>query len=396
MTSSPDAPESPAPAELPDPRPGPDGAAPARGRFRPEGWGPTFLLLVVAAVLGAALATLWRESGLMGGGMSVRLQQLETDLAALSAQPGGGMDTLRQSISQLRLRAEALEAAFVRQREEGQALTDLAARVQAAEASVALFSERLAAVEAAAGPGAAADSADALPPPTGDLQPFADALTRVRRDIDGLKADLLALKEADPEAAFAARFDGFEQRLAALEAIDIAGLTRRAVLALTLANLSAAAKGSAPFGEALAALAATAPDDPALAALRPIADGGAPTLAELQAQFPAVLAQALAAARGAASASWSEQAWASLSSIVVVRETGEVPGESAEAVLARAELRLAEGRLAEAVGELKALTGAPGDAAAAFVALAERRIALDAAMAELQARLLADAARTSP
>jgi len=75
---------------------------------------------------------------------------------------------------------------------------------------------------------------------------------------------------------------------------------------------------------------------------------------------------------------------ADLSLLLGGRRVGEVEGESAEARVARAELRLQEGRLAAAVDELKPLSGAAAEAAAPWLAKAEARLATLAAIDRIQ------------
>ena len=136
-----------------------------------------------------------------------------------------------------------------------------------------------------------------------------------------------------------------------------------------------------------------------LAALKPLAEAGAPSLAQLQAEFPAVataIAQAegsaAGAAAGAAKASFWDRVLGRLESLVTIRpvaEGGEVAGNSTLDRLARAEDQLARGNLPGAVAELSALTGAAHEAAAPWIARAQARFATDAAAKKLAAALLA-------
>ena len=68
------------------------------------------------------------------------------------------------------------------------------------------------------------------------------------------------------------------------------------------------------------------------------------------------------AAQSNVSGGWLDQAWARLRSLVTVRPIGgDVPGDSPEAHVARAEARLDEGDLASAVNEVQALYGAAAE-----------------------------------
>jgi hypothetical protein len=77
-----------------------------------------------------------------------------------------------------------------------------------------------------------------------------------------------------------------------------------------------------------------------------------------------------------------------VSDAVTVRPEGEVEGDGPLERLARAEARLAEFKLAAAVAELDGLSGAPRDAATAWLDQAKSRLAADKAIEEIQALAL--------
>jgi len=179
-----------------------------------------------------------------------------------------------------------------------------------------------------------------------------------------------------------------------------AGLKRQRAAALVLAigQLRGALGGEAPFAAELAAAADLGKADsdlaaklsPTLDALQPFANDGAPTLAQLQADFPAEkIAQGAAADTAGetvgAETSWLQKTFSRLSELVTVRPVGEVEGDGALAHLARGEARLGNGDLTGAVAEIKALTGQAGEAAKAWLTKAEARLAVDAAGADLAA-----------
>ncbi|NWH09069.1 MAG: hypothetical protein HXY22_10580 [Alphaproteobacteria bacterium] len=308
-----------------------------------------------------------------------------------------------------------------------QQLSSLApqARVQALDSSLSAISGRVAALEkAGAGPGdtaslqsdinAARGALDALaarvasleqrglPPGTTDagadsVTIFTNALNSVMGDITALKAKLGAIEDALPPADLASKMEEGSQRLASIDArvgtlerTDVKGLTERAAMALALANLTRAGQTSEPFASELTAFALIDPQNPVLGALRPIADDGAPTLDVLTQRFDALVPQAIAAAQRENAREWYDQLMANLLALVTVRPTGEVEGMSVEAILARAELRLHEKRLAEAVDEMAHLTGAAAQVAEPWLLQARRRVSLNAAIAQLNARLLTD------
>jgi hypothetical protein len=86
---------------------------------------------------------------------------------------------------------------------------------------------------------------------------------------------------------------------------------------------------------------------------------------------------------------WWRVAIERIASLVTVRRTGEVPGGSAEARLARAETRLAAGDLFAAVAEMAALEGDAAAAAAGWLAGARARLAVESALADLESAAVA-------
>jgi uroporphyrinogen-III synthase len=165
----------------------------------------------------------------------------------------------------------------------------------------------------------------------------------------------------------------------------------RAALVLAVGQLRSALNGDEPFAGEVAALQALAGDDTtllaAVAGVAPWAETGAPTLARLQAEFPALADAALAPSEGAGS--WSERLLARLGKVVRVRRVGaDVEGSDLEARLARAEALLTAGDLAAAVAELVAelaATEPPAPALDAWLNGARGRLAAEAALSQLAA-----------
>lgn len=179
-----------------------------------------------------------------------------------------------------------------------------------------------------------------------------------------------------------------------------AGLKRQraAALVLTIGQLRGALGGEAPFAAELAAAEDIGKADsdlaaklaPTLDSLKPFANDGAPTLAQLQADFPVEkIAQGAAADTAGesvgAEASWLQKTFSRLSELVTVRPVGDVEGDGALAHLARGEAKLGNGDLTGAVAEIKALTGQAGEAAKTWLGRAEARLAVDEAGADLAA-----------
>ncbi|MDP6343140.1 MAG: mitofilin family membrane protein [Alphaproteobacteria bacterium] len=187
---------------------------------------------------------------------------------------------------------------------------------------------------------------------------------------------------------------GLAERLASLEqsASAGAGSSRGGALVLAAGQLHRAVLSGAPYQAPLGALAALAGDDAkvteALATLKPWAASGVSTPQVLNDRFPAMARRVLRAGTDEETGVW-RQTLDRLSSLVTVRRVGEVAGDQPDAVLARAERRLADGNLAASVSELGQLQGPAAAAAADWLALAEARIATLAALDQLQARAIA-------
>ena len=219
----------------------------------------------------------------------------------------------------------------------------------------------------------------------------AGALETALSDADGAAAAAEA-RLAASLAALESRIDGLAGRTRLLETARPGRVAGTAALALAVGELGEAARGGRPFAaplasvEALLAADGGVPPGPAraLRALERHAARGVATPAVLRralgATAPAILSAGAAGAGG-----WMDETLRRLAAVVTVRRTGDVPGADAGARLARAEARLAAGDLAAAVAELAALTGGAAEAAAPWLDLARARLAVESALAGLQA-----------
>ncbi len=131
-----------------------------------------------------------------------------------------------------------------------------------------------------------------------------------------------------------------------------------------------------------------------LAPLKPWSGRGIATVAKLQSGLEARIPEILRAARPPAddSGPWLKRNWARswerLRAMVVIRRVGEdVPGIAGDAIIARAEAKLAKDDVAGAVAELIALKGAAASAAKDWLAQARARLAADAALAAIAGRM---------
>jgi len=107
------------------------------------------------------------------------------------------------------------------------------------------------------------------------------------------------------------------------------------------------------------------------------------TLDDLTDSFTEAARDIVATSYGEGEDGWVAGIVRRASQVVSVRPVGEIEGDSAAALVARAESHLAEGDLAAAVAEIKALQGAAAEAAAPWLTKAEARLRVEAAMAQL-------------
>lgn len=174
---------------------------------------------------------------------------------------------------------------------------------------------------------------------------------------------------------------------------------RAAALIVAIGELRSALASDKSFAAELSALNdLTQTDDavrprlkPIVDAMAPFADSGVPTLSQLAAGFPATdIARAGEAeiATEVADDPWYQRLWHgtvhALSEVFTLRPVGpEVEGEGTLPRLARAEAKVGEGDLSGAVVELKGLTGLAAETAAEWIALAEARLTVEHAAAQL-------------
>jgi hypothetical protein len=123
---------------------------------------------------------------------------------------------------------------------------------------------------------------------------------------------------------------------------------------------------------------------------------GAPSLQELAAAFPAVANAMLDAEQSAPDASLLDRLLASARSVVHIRKIGHATSDtSAEAVIERMQAALRQGRLGEALEQAKALPPRAARAGEEWIGRAQARLAVDAALSELETAIKASLAASS-
>ena len=161
-----------------------------------------------------------------------------------------------------------------------------------------------------------------------------------------------------------------------------------AALAAAVTALARQVAAGAPYATELGALDALSTGRAELAAplgvLGANANEGIATLEALRGQLADLAPAILRAAREREDGSVLDDMTADLSLLLGGRPVGDAKGDSVDARVARAELRLEEGDLAAALGELKGLPGAAAEVAQPWVDRAEARLASLAAVEQLQ------------
>jgi hypothetical protein len=300
----------------------------------------------LAAVGGFALAH-FNVFGLVAEDRSADLAAALAQSDAAEAQALAG---IKDEVGALAGRVSTLEAVPVSEAPDTARLDDL--------------DRRLAAIEAMPSDGAA--STAALTAKLSQLERQIAAQPVTGSD-PGLKAELDAAlaRLAEAEAAAADRAAKAE----AAEAMSVRDAALRA--------LQEAVAGGKPFEAELTAL-----DDAELSGvLGPMAETGVPTLATLQAEFPDAARTALQTARNISTDDgWSARLVDFLAVQTGARSLTPQEGDTAGAILSRAEFALSEGRVEDSLTELRGLDPAVQVPFEAWVAKANAFLVADTAL----------------
>ncbi len=215
------------------------------------------------------------------------------------------------------------------------------------------------------------------------------------KTLEGLRSDLDELKAS---RATASALLGLSDRVSGLEsAVDKAVSRQDRALAFLLAvgQLRAAIEGGRGFEDELRTVQAMAPADLNVTELTAefsgYATAGVPTLTSLQQSFVPLGAKVIrSTALPEEGESWWNRTVDRLLTVITIRRIdGEAVGTGPAAVVSRAEALLNSGALAEAVGEMSALTGAAAEVANAWMTQAQARLAADKTLNALTGTALA-------
>ncbi|MEO1252845.1 MAG: hypothetical protein AAFW81_10930 [Pseudomonadota bacterium] len=231
-----------------------------------------------------------------------------------------------------------------------------------------------------------------------------DALTQARAENGALSAELATARDelaaanraiqnaADEADALRAEIGALRARIGELERENafLAETAENSPLtagAVALAEIARSLETGAPFDAQLSAIGRIAPEAEAVGALRPFAASGAPTRLEVQRAFAPAAREGLAVAGQANAGNDWERFIAHAASVVSVRPAAPREGETPRAIMSRVEHAVGEGDFAWAIAELEALPASAREAMADWTQLARQRIAIEAAVASLNARI---------
>ena len=366
-------------------------------------------------------------------------------VAAVTATAGSGTAAFEQRVAKLEGQLSTLESA-ANAEDGGGRIAQLAAVTGKISDLEAAFAQQIAAlrqslpqdVEQRLGViGEASETAkSAMMRIDSDLQQSKTALARLNKGLESLKAD----QDRIASAAQAAREEagrvgsGLNEMRGVLDqqartfakAADVAAAVtpvtglisklegnlegvlkkeeerqssaERIVVSLELANLKRAVERGQGFATELEAVRTASGGRLKLEALDRYKDQGVPTLAQLQANGRTVIDAALEAAVTTPDASVWERMLAGAKSVVRIRKVHQEGDEtSGEAVAARIEAALAEGRLADVLAEAQKLPEGVAARIAGWRDQAAARLSVDQAImateAELKAALATQASR---
>lgn len=233
---------------------------------------------------------------------------------------------------------------------------------------------------------AASGAAPAPAPPPSNVEAEKE-IAVLTREIAALRATLGALDQAVASQrdqakalsdAVGARNTGEQKAMTAARASMVIGLAAR---------LAGSIDAGMPFAPELNLLQPLAQGDAKLGeivtALQPYAQSGVASRAALDAAFPAVAKAALA--EDVADDSYGERLMGKVRGLVSLRRVGDVPGDTTEAKLARAEQALHAGDVAKAAELVKSLPPQTSKATTAWLAKADAYLAAKRSLDQLAA-----------
>ena len=219
------------------------------------------------------------------------------------------------------------------------------------------------------------------------LAAVTERLSRLEARPAGAAAPEAMRETLDPLTAKLADLEGKLSGLANAQA-DLQTNGRAAALAVSFYNLRRAANEGRPYAAELRSVTQMSPVPLDLGALDARREQGIPSLGQLGAEFNAAANDALDAENQPADQSMASEIWSKAKSFIRVRRKGDVPGDTAPAILARVEHRLNAGDLAASIQEAVQLKDAAAVAFSPWLEKLKARHAADETLARVEATLL--------
>ena len=205
-----------------------------------------------------------------------------------------------------------------------------------------------------------------------------EKIAEIEAEIAALGAELAAVKNIAENAA----------EVAASKNAGISGDASGMATALAVASLERALQDEAPFEVELNALQGVAGDNVALADLSAYAATGLASEVTLLGQFSDLLDAALVADLKGDGKSILDKFIGNAKAVISIRKTGDVAGDTAEAVLARMEVAVLNKNLSAAMVEGGGLEGPAGAVFAPWIAAVKNRLAAQDLMRQVSADIL--------
>lgn len=288
--------------------------------------------------------------------LQARLDAVESQVSALESAPAVDVDL--SSVDALGARVEALEG-------QVSALPDVEAPVAELGGQIAGLEESLAALTSTV-------DANAV-----DLTPLTEDVAGVKASAEEALANAASVNDA--LAALQTTVGDLGARIEAVaEEAGSVDEERQAATLVALAGLQRAAQGSGPFETELSALSTLMGADAELVTtLQGFAASGVPSLDDVEAGFAGQTAAIIQASAKAEADTVLSRLSAGAQSLVRIRPSGFVAGDSPAAKVARIEALLGEGKLAEALSEWETLDDAAKSATSSWASGAQNRLALN-------------------
>jgi hypothetical protein len=337
------------------------------------------IAMIVAGVVGGIIATVLGIAYHASGIVPSRSENLAQEALTRIGDLTGSVEALDKRIAAV----EATVAPL--------ADTDLAALARQMTALEAAGSENRTRIEkleaapapVAVGPGEGGDGGAAV---AASLQAIEARLGKLEADGSEFASTVTAVATLrDQVASLEASVKDIGTRLDILAARpDPAAESERAALVVAIGMLQQAAARGGPFATDLAMLKALGTDQAELAELEPLASKDTPSVNTLQKQFPAVAEAILHATSDLdPDAGFFDRLGALGSSLISVRPTTAIEGQTPEAIVSRMQATVDAGDLAAALAEREALPGPGRTASAAWAAAAEDRVSIDSLVNKL-------------